>query len=104
MLGLIETLTIADPFYFVADAYYAAGKIVKGLLKEGNHLVTPAKSNAVAYLPAEPKKGRRNRGGPKLYGKKIRAISLLTDHKSIKEAVVNGYGEGGVKSGIACAT
>jgi hypothetical protein len=27
MLGLIETLTITDPFYFVADAYYAAGKI-----------------------------------------------------------------------------
>jgi hypothetical protein len=70
---------------------------VKGLLKEGNHLVTPVKSNAVAYLPVEPKKGRRNRGRPKLYGKKIRAISLLTDHKSIKEAVVNGYGEGGVK-------
>jgi hypothetical protein len=33
MLGLIETLTIADPFYFVADAYYAAGKIVKGFSK-----------------------------------------------------------------------
>jgi hypothetical protein len=97
MLGLIETLTIADPFYFVADAYYAAGKIVKGLLKEGNHLVTRVKSNAVAYLPVEPKKGRRNRGRPKLYGKKIRVSSLLTDHKSMEEAVVNVYGEDGVK-------
>jgi DDE superfamily endonuclease len=97
MLGLIETLTITDPFYFVADAYYAAGKIVKGLLKHGNHLVTRVKSNAVTYLPVEPKKGRRKRGRPKLYGKKIRATSLLTDHKSMEEAVVNVYGEGGVK-------
>ena len=97
MLGLIETLTITDPFYFVADAYYAAGKIVKGLLKQGNHLVTRVKSNAVTYLPVEPKKGRRKRGRPKLYGKKIRVTSLLTDHKSMEEAVVNVYGEGGVK-------
>jgi DDE superfamily endonuclease len=97
MLGLIETLTIADPFYFVADAYYAAGKIVKGLLKQGNHLVTRVKSNAVAYLPVEPKKGGRNRGRPKLYGKKIRVSSLLTDQKSMEEAVVNIYGEDGVK-------
>jgi len=97
MLGLIETLTITDPFYFVADAYYAAGKIVKGLLKQGNHLVTRVKSNAVTYLPVEPKNGRRKRGRPKLYGKKIRVTSLLIDHKSMEEAVVNVYGEGGVK-------
>jgi hypothetical protein len=27
MLLLIETLAISTPFYFVADAYYAAGKL-----------------------------------------------------------------------------
>jgi DDE superfamily endonuclease len=47
MLGLIQSLTITDPCYFVADAYYAAGKIVNGLLKQGNHLVSRVKSNAV---------------------------------------------------------
>ena len=62
MLNLIATLTITDPFYFVADAYYAAGKMVKSLLKQGNHLVTRVKSNAVAYLPVDPKKGPRKRG------------------------------------------
>jgi hypothetical protein len=97
MLGLIETLTITDPFYFVADAYYAAGKMVKGLLKQGNHLVTRVKSNAVAYLPVEPNKGRRKRGRPKVYGKKIRVSSLLTDRKPMEEAVINVYGERGVK-------
>ena len=34
------------------NAYYAAGKIVKGLLKQGHHLVTRVKSNAVAYAAA----------------------------------------------------
>jgi hypothetical protein len=96
MLGLIETLTITDSFYFVADAYYAAGKMVKGLLKQGNHLVTRVKSNAVAYLPVEPNKGRRTRGRPKLYGKKIRVSSLLADRTSMEEAVANVYGERGV--------
>ena len=97
MVGLIETLEITDPYYFVADAYYAAGKMVKGLLKQGNHLVTRVKSNAVAYLPVEPKKGRRTRGRPKVYGKKIKVNSLLTNRKSMEEAVANVYGEGGVK-------
>jgi hypothetical protein len=69
---------------------------VKGLLKQGNHLVTRVKSNAVSYLPIEPKEGRRNRGRPKLYGK-IRVSSLLVHHKSMEESVVNVYGEVGVK-------
>src|SRR5258705_3338163 len=40
MLGLLDILAIKVPFYFVADAYYAAGKVVNGLLRQGNHLVT----------------------------------------------------------------
>jgi hypothetical protein len=53
MLGLLGILAIGTPFYFVADAYYAAGKVVKGLLEQGHHLITLVKSNAVAYLPVE---------------------------------------------------
>jgi hypothetical protein len=97
MLGLIQTVTITDPIYFVADAYYAAGKIVKGLLKQGNHLVSRVRSNAVAYLPAQPQKGPRKRGRPKLYGKKIRLKSLLSDVKSMEELVSPVYGERDVK-------
>jgi hypothetical protein len=29
MLGLLDILAIKVPFYFVADAYYAAGKMLK---------------------------------------------------------------------------
>src|SRR5215469_17004305 len=57
MLGLIDTLTIVDPFYFVADAYYAAGKIVKGLLKEGNHLVTRLNPTPLPISPSNRRKG-----------------------------------------------
>jgi hypothetical protein len=32
MILLIDSLDMSEPFYFVADAYYATGKIVRGLL------------------------------------------------------------------------
>jgi hypothetical protein len=39
--------------------------MLNGLLKQGNHLVTRVKANAVAYAPAPRKKGRKTRGRPK---------------------------------------
>lgn len=51
---LLDSLGLSVPFYFVADAYYANGKTVRGLLAKGNHLVTRVKSNSVAYFPASP--------------------------------------------------
>ena len=93
MLGLLDILAIEVPFYFVADAYYAAGKMVRGLLKQGNHLVTRVKSNAVAYAPAPRKKGRKTRGRPKTYGKKIKLTSLLANIKSMQQVASPVYGE-----------
>jgi hypothetical protein len=93
MLGLLGTVALKAPFYFVADAYYAAGKMVRGLLGQGNHLLTRVKSNAVAYAPAESKKGRRTRGRPKTYGKKIKLKSLLADVKSMQHLASPVYGE-----------
>src|SRR3954468_5604321 len=96
MLGLLDILLINAPFYFVADAYYAAGKMVRGLLSQGNHLVTRAKSNAVAYTLATPQKGRKKRGRPQLYGKKIKLKSLLADIKAMTQVASPVYGESGV--------
>ena len=56
MLGLLDILAIEAPFYFVADAYYAAGKMVSGLLEQG------VKSNAVAYAPAPLQKRPQDKG------------------------------------------
>ena len=92
MLGLFDILAIAVPYYFVADDYYAAGKIARGLLKQGHHLVSRIKSNAVAYAPAPPSKGRKKRGRPKTYGKKIKLKSLLVDTGLMQGAVRNVVG------------
>jgi hypothetical protein len=61
MILLIDSLGIQEPFYFVADAYYATGNIVRGLLAHGNHLVTRVKSNSVAFFPATPPPPHRPR-------------------------------------------
>jgi hypothetical protein len=96
MLGLLDILAIKVPFYFVADAYYAAGKMVRGLLKQGNHLVTRVKSNAVAYAPATPKKGQKKKGRPKTYGQKKKLKSLLKDPNSMLQVASPVYGENNV--------
>jgi len=67
--------------------------MVRGLLMQGNHLVTRVKSNAVAYAPAERKKGRSTRGRPKTYGKKIKLKSLIADVKSMQQLASPVYGE-----------
>ena len=46
MILLLDSLGLKQPFYFVADAYYASGKVVRGLLTRGNHLVTRVKATA----------------------------------------------------------
>jgi hypothetical protein len=93
MILLIDSLGMSEPFYFVADAYYATGKIVRGLLANGNHLVTRVKSNSVAFFPATPPPGKRKRGRPKKYGKKIKVASLLRNRNGLEEAPSPVYGE-----------
>jgi len=99
MVLLIDSLGLTEPFYLVADAYYATGKMVRGLLAQGNHLVTRVKSNSVAYFPATPPPSNRPRpkGRPRKYGKKIKVASLLKDADRLQEAASPVYGEEGVK-------
>jgi hypothetical protein len=92
MISLLGSVSVKEPFYFVADAYYAARKIIKGLCDQGNHLVTRVKSNAVAYAPYV-QEGPRKRGRPRLYGAKIKLKSLLDDPRSLQSASSPVYGE-----------
>ena len=92
MIVLVDSLGVPEPFIFVADAYYATGKIVRGLLAKGNHLVTRVKNNAVAYsvpLPAAP----HTRGRPRKYGEKIKLASLLNTEHAFVQAPSPIYGE-----------
>jgi hypothetical protein len=98
MILLLDSLGLQQPFYFVADAYYASGKVVRGLLAQGNHLVTRVKSNSVAFFPAAPPPPHRprRRGRPAKYGKKIEVSSLLKETGRLQEAPSPVYGEKGV--------
>jgi len=92
MLILLGIVAIKEPFYFVADAYYAARKMVNGLLEQNNHLVTRVKSNAVAFAAHLPQ-GPRKRGRPRVYGTKVKLKSLLSDLQSMQAAASPVYGE-----------
>jgi len=98
MILLIDSLGLKERFYFVADAYYATGNIVRGLLAQGNHLVTRVKSNSVAFFPATPPppNRRRPKGRPAKYGKKIKVAALLKENALLQEAPSPVYGEKGV--------
>jgi len=95
MISIIVLLDIDIPYYFIADAYYANQKIVLGMLETG-HLISRAKTNAVAYhLPVEiqnPKVGR-----PKKYGEKIKLKALFKDIKKMKTALSPVYNEKNVE-------
>ena len=95
MILLIDSLGMIEPFYFVADAYYATGNIIRGLLANGNHLVTRVKSNSVAWFPATPPSpGQpKPKGRPRKYGKKIKVASLLKDADRLQEAPSPVYDE-----------
>ena len=92
MVALMFSLGIPMPSYLVADAYYASAHVIKPLLKANQHLITAAKSNAVAYEPVQqplsPGKGR-----PRIYGKKLKLKQLFTDEHAFTEAPSPVYGE-----------
>ena len=92
MLALLKIVEIRQPFYFVADAYYASQKIITGLLDQDNHLVTRVRSNAVAYTPYKHQ-GVKKRGRPRVYGKKIPLRSLFTDGQAMEQTASPVYGE-----------
>lgn len=97
MVLLINSLAIEESFYFIADAYYASQKTIRGLIAKGNHLVSRVRINAVAYLPAEHLPGKKGRGRPKKYGRKLKLKTLLNDRESMREAESPVYGEQGTK-------
>jgi len=78
MITLVDLLSIRQPFYFVADTYYAASKMIVGLHDRAQHLITRVRNNTVANAPYEHH-GARKRGRPRTYGRKIPVISLLKE-------------------------
>ncbi len=102
MVLLINSLGLADPFYFVADAYYASRKIIQGLLANGNHLVARVRKNAVAYEQPPPPTLPRPRGRPRKYGQKIALRSMLDAAETMQQTPSPVYGEKNVIIRFCC--
>jgi len=99
MVALLNELMLNDPYYLVADAYYASRKIILPLLKRGCHLITRVRNNAVAYLPA-PVEEHRGKGRPRVYGQKIKLSALFERDDLMQEIKSPVYGEVDVKLSI----
>jgi len=103
MALMVRILDIIDPFYFVADSYYACQSIALDLLEQGGHLISRVRNNAVAYMQAVPKKtAKKPRGRPKFYGKKIKLCSLFDKTEEMITTVSPVYGEVGVNIQYRC--
>lgn len=96
LIGILGELAIGQPYYLVADAYYASKKIALPLLKAGNHLVTRVRSNAVAYHRA-PVPEKRRPGRPRLYGDKVALKSLFDCPDAFQTVPSPVYGEEGTE-------
>lgn len=96
MAAMAFGLGIESGFIFLADSYYASRKMIQPLLHRGCHLVSRLRSNSVAYLFAPPPVSGK-RGRPKLYGGKIRLITLFDQPEEMTEAESPVYGEKGVR-------
>ena len=94
LVALLLSITLIwnKPVVLVADAYYASGKVITPHLKNGHHLVTRAKTNAVAYLPA-PKVTHPGKGRPRIYGQKVRLKDMAADDGAFTSAPSPVYGE-----------
>lgn len=87
-----------QPLTVVADAYYAAAKLARGLLDRGHHLVTRVRSNAVAYFPPPLSSvQRRPRGRPSTYGRKTKLKDWFRYKKQFCRALSPVYAESGVR-------
>lgn len=102
MAMLADSLEL-PAFYFIADAYYSARKVMAAMLLKGNHLVSQMKITAVAYLPAEAPYGKRKKGRPKQYGEKIPLRTLMDSPDTMCTTDSPVYGEKGVQLRYRCA-
>lgn len=73
---------IGEAAYLVLDAYFSVGSVFNAAAEELRgmrnpiHILTRAKKNVTAYLPA-PKKQKGKRGPQKQYGKKLKLMKLF---------------------------
>jgi hypothetical protein len=100
---LLEALAIGEPFYLVADAYYACRQIALRLKRWGSHLISRMRRSTAAYEPVAEKRAPRKRGRPRIYGKKLKLRSLFDEPGQAWQCAQSPvYGERGVMIRFLC--
>lgn len=93
MMIMVQSVAIDEPFYFIADAYYASKVTINHLLKNGqNHLITRVRSNSVGYKKAA-QKTHTTRGRKSVYGEKVFLRKLFDKKEGFKTVDSPVYGE-----------
>ncbi len=101
--GLLDALHIGEPFYLVADAYYACKQVALPLLRSGSHLVSRVRRSTSAYHPVPLNQTPRSRGRPRLYAQKIKLWTLFdSPSQTWQHADSPVYGEHGVTIRFVC--
>lgn len=101
LLFLSLAAALESAVVLVADAYYASRKVILPLLRAGHHLVTRARTNAVAYEPV-PRPPQPRRGRPRLYGPRVRLRDLFADATAFTSVPSPVYGELDVTIAYRC--
>ena len=96
MIGLVDELCLGESCYIVADRYYGSGALIKKVLKQGNHLITRAKSNCSACFLPPKRSGKPRRGRPQKYGRRVKLSNLFRSTKKVEKLSSPLYGEKGV--------
>ena len=94
MAAMLAALNLSHPIYFVADAYYASGRLIKTLRAHDVQLITRARSNAVAYKLVKASTPSK-RGRPQKYGAKVK-LKHLFNSSTFAQADSPVYGEKGI--------
>jgi len=100
VIGMVSSSLANRRFYLVADAYYAAKKLMTACMEQGHHLISRMRTNAVAWeaAPKEDRTKKKNkRGKPKTYGVKVVLRKLFDDLPLFIPGQSPVYGEENVK-------
>ena len=81
----------SGPLILIADAYYASRKVIQPFVKDGHHLISRVRSNAVAYRSPALLHGRRGR--PRIYGEKVHLHDIFNDQSQFVQMPSPVYGE-----------
>jgi len=95
--NLLDSLTIPEPIYLVADAHCACQQIALRLQRKGSHLISRVRRSTAAHQPVPLDPGPRRRGRPRLYGQKVKLWDWFdAPAQSWQSAASPVYGKRGV--------